>query len=440
MRSICWKNLRLLHPLWTGCLLLVATCLFPGAKAAAGTPAETRGMGARAIAMGGAFTGLADDYSALYYNPAGLAQIKGYPGHLEYLLVSPQVFVQEGGGSKEHFIDKWTKAPMLGLTIDLSDSLEFTNRRIVVGWGGLFPDNFKTVYKVRWGSFYDPYYPSYGDSSADQAMSLWIDGAVEMLPWLFIGGGIFLQIHGQEILMNVAVDTSLKPVVEQSTSRLEITSEVYPLAGVLIKPTDRLRIGLAWRKEVMFIAAGGNQMNLSIYLGPGRVISIPRGLVVPAQGHYRAEQYALGASYQVTDRFLLAADVTYYDYRPYHDEAGRPLSPPMKEIFVPRIGTEYYVLEALALRAGYAYRESPLREQAVGQPVNLLDNDVHTVSLGLGLFWDAFGLFEEPVQWSIFYALQILAPRTFHNVHEGEPDLRSSGCFHTFGFGIQFKL
>ena len=30
------------------------------------------GPGARAAAMGGAFTGLADDSSAIFYNPAGL--------------------------------------------------------------------------------------------------------------------------------------------------------------------------------------------------------------------------------------------------------------------------------------------------------------------------------------------------------------------------------
>jgi hypothetical protein len=33
--------------------------------------------GARAVSMGGAFTGLADDVSALYYNPAGLATLEG---------------------------------------------------------------------------------------------------------------------------------------------------------------------------------------------------------------------------------------------------------------------------------------------------------------------------------------------------------------------------
>jgi long-subunit fatty acid transport protein len=34
------------------------------------------GVGARALGMGGAYTGIANDYSAIFYNPAGLGQIK----------------------------------------------------------------------------------------------------------------------------------------------------------------------------------------------------------------------------------------------------------------------------------------------------------------------------------------------------------------------------
>jgi long-subunit fatty acid transport protein len=33
-------------------------------------------LGARALGMGGAYTGIANDYSAIFYNPAGLGQIK----------------------------------------------------------------------------------------------------------------------------------------------------------------------------------------------------------------------------------------------------------------------------------------------------------------------------------------------------------------------------
>jgi len=37
------------------------------------------GMGARPLAMGGAFVGLADDVNALFFNPAGLTRVQGLP-------------------------------------------------------------------------------------------------------------------------------------------------------------------------------------------------------------------------------------------------------------------------------------------------------------------------------------------------------------------------
>ena len=40
--------------------------------------APSMGIGARAIGMGSAFMPVADDYSAIYWNPAGLGQLKFY--------------------------------------------------------------------------------------------------------------------------------------------------------------------------------------------------------------------------------------------------------------------------------------------------------------------------------------------------------------------------
>ncbi|MFH1690909.1 MAG: outer membrane protein transport protein [Candidatus Eisenbacteria bacterium] len=58
-------------------------------------------VGSRAGAMGGAFIGLADDYSAVYWNPAGITQIKGMEvtatGHDVVSLASREGFVRFDG-------------------------------------------------------------------------------------------------------------------------------------------------------------------------------------------------------------------------------------------------------------------------------------------------------------------------------------------------------
>lgn len=42
------------------------------------------GVGVRAMGMGGAFTGIADDFSAAFWNPAGLAQIRHYEVYMSF--------------------------------------------------------------------------------------------------------------------------------------------------------------------------------------------------------------------------------------------------------------------------------------------------------------------------------------------------------------------
>jgi hypothetical protein len=63
-----------------GALLLSASVAFPQSLTKTGTTAAPFlkiGVGSRAIGMGGAFTATANDISAMYWNPAGLALING---------------------------------------------------------------------------------------------------------------------------------------------------------------------------------------------------------------------------------------------------------------------------------------------------------------------------------------------------------------------------
>ena len=59
------------------CVLSLAAAVTAAPGTSAGAGLETRGIGARGRAMGYALTGLADDWSAIYYNPAGLARLEG---------------------------------------------------------------------------------------------------------------------------------------------------------------------------------------------------------------------------------------------------------------------------------------------------------------------------------------------------------------------------
>ena len=69
--------------------------------------ADTYGICARAIALGGAFTAVAEDFSAAFYNPAGLAQIQENRAYREYVHTSPRIQVKkpDGGDLVTRFSD-----------------------------------------------------------------------------------------------------------------------------------------------------------------------------------------------------------------------------------------------------------------------------------------------------------------------------------------------
>ena len=61
----------------TGVLLVLTAALASNVDAQTGQILDEYGASAKSIAMGQAFTAVANDFSAAYYNPAGLTQIKG---------------------------------------------------------------------------------------------------------------------------------------------------------------------------------------------------------------------------------------------------------------------------------------------------------------------------------------------------------------------------
>ena len=56
-------------------LTLFALCLIPSRTVQASI-ADILGVGSRGTAMGMAYTAVADDYSAVFFNPAGLTQVE----------------------------------------------------------------------------------------------------------------------------------------------------------------------------------------------------------------------------------------------------------------------------------------------------------------------------------------------------------------------------
>ena len=76
------KRMRSLAP-----LLVIIVC---SAQLAFGSAFAINELGGRAQGMGGAFTAVADDPTAIFFNPAGIAYLKGMQVSMDMLIVAGQ--------------------------------------------------------------------------------------------------------------------------------------------------------------------------------------------------------------------------------------------------------------------------------------------------------------------------------------------------------------
>jgi hypothetical protein len=109
-QGILFKALKGFEILWKSISLLMLTLVILANTAHAEVDFDYlhgsdlgMGIGARAVSMGGAFTAVADDASAVFWNPAGLSQLTDnqiYLSGLKDQYVSNRRFGRDGIGTE----------------------------------------------------------------------------------------------------------------------------------------------------------------------------------------------------------------------------------------------------------------------------------------------------------------------------------------------------
>jgi long-chain fatty acid transport protein len=108
-------------------------------------------QGARAMAMGGAFAGLANDPSALYFNPAGITQLRGTNFYLGTTLIMPLATYKAPGTKVEYEQKSQTFTPInFYLTHSFSEKLAIglsVNNQYGLGtkWNANWPGRYLAV-------------------------------------------------------------------------------------------------------------------------------------------------------------------------------------------------------------------------------------------------------------------------------------------------------
>lgn len=405
------------------------------------------GVGAKASAMGGSFRAIADDWSAAYYNPAGLFYMTENELTINEVISNYQLkftpHVNYGGYPVGFYQGEiYNRYEILtNPTLGGYFKLPVSGRDIVAGLAIFQPFD----QNLSWGVF-SPL--NNGASLPGQQIEHNFDAvalnaviAVELMENKLsfgLSGGLLKGdlIYGGFFLRKNPADPDAS-YYERVASRPNdlITewqhSDGYGLgfnlrSGLLYKATEKLSMGLSYALPSSITIDGDSyfyyympdnpyyQLDDDVLFPNSENYILSHGDVYEAEGTFETEvklpgQLAGGIAYQVNDKLLIAGDMEMtfwsnfegyaFDYQfkdsaiSYNDEINtwmvEDLTLPVdwKNTISGSIGLQYAYTEKVFLRAGYAADQSPVEPGSLH--IAFFDSGLkHSGTLGLGLVFE----------------------------------------------------
>jgi long-chain fatty acid transport protein len=325
--------------------------------------------GAKAMGMGFAFTAQADDPSAIYFNPAGLTQLKG-----QNVMVGV-TYVRENGG-------EFTGTTPVDCTVSLKSETQkslnffipnmyYTNTNASTGFAygvGIFaPFGLGQEYN-------DPNTSIFRNQVTKiDLMTVVINPTIafKVNDVLSVGAGID-YLYGK-------VEYNKTPVLPFGSFKTELdgTGDAWGYNfGLLLKPSKNLKIGLNYRSPFHLQLKDGDfkaSDNTSAFPFPFSV-ALPMGETKASGKIELPATAALGVAYNL-DRLTLTADADWTFWSSYKElkitnasvaSYSSTARKDWKDVVALRLGAEYRVTDPLALRAGFVYDPTPVPADTMG--------------------------------------------------------------------------
>ncbi|HPQ69918.1 MAG TPA: outer membrane protein transport protein [bacterium] len=355
-------------------LSLLLTVLAP--LPAAGNPMDSYGFGARAVGMGGAYTGLADDFSAIYYNVAGLSQIQQNSFSFGFMMAKPflDLDLHPMDGATRQDARNLHELEKRQVNVDDVNGYNFgvaipLNKYFHLGVGIYLPEGL--VIRLRPHDSHIPTFIMHENRS--QRIVSHVGASVLLLPGLSIGGGASilsdskgtftfpLHANNRNLSLNPEQE-SQEPLDVDATLNLDFPLTATPFAGIMWRPKEWLRFGASYRDsfswnvtidadvgvyfenyvvdlseldsiapgvlplkgtvELSAPALGSQKLRVPVELSDleGKIAlnaSLPVSILVDVSDHWKPQQAAFGASADLGDAWTFSGDVTWYDWSAY---------------------------------------------------------------------------------------------------------------------------
>ncbi|MDP4190834.1 MAG: OmpP1/FadL family transporter [Bacteroidota bacterium] len=340
---------------------------------------------ARVMAMGGAFAGLANDPSAVYYNPAGITQLFGTHFSLGATYISPtSTFTGPAPSTTESKLKKKFFTPA---NFYFTQSL---GSNFFVGFGFNDPFGLGTEWEDDWVGRYRTTKTEIKTYNFSPVV------AYKISDMLSVSAGFTVSyadvLIGRKLQLLVPVGQT---VVQLPDANLELkghnTAFGYT-AGLLFKPMDNLGLGVAFHSQIKYDMKGDATTTVSPTTPAAVVAALPKGsitapLTTPAV-------LTIGGSYRVFSSLLFNADYQYNGWSSYdklevnfNDLPKSSTNPSVsvrdyKNSYILRAGSEYILNDQVALRGGILFDKNPIKDEKLDP--TLPDADRWAFNIGFG--------------------------------------------------------
>lgn len=382
----------------------LALALLAPASALA-NPLDMYGFGPRGAALGGAVGADIADPTAVYYNPAGLARLRGLSVEVGYQYAAPTLRTdgRDNGVEASHGVVGGVAAPgrVFGVPFALGVAFHIPDARL---------SQVLTPVQTQ------PRWELYGV----RTQRLFIGAAIAITPlrWLHLGGGVAFMASTEGSIEISGRISATNPDTSALTHTVDadLTAVRYAHFGAQAELGRGVSLGVAYRDEFRLSLGLDAALQGQITIGPAsnpRSFSIPGAYALRSQTltAFQPRQVVASAAWQINPRWRVGVDLTWNQWSRYEDPTaalevtldldippGLGVATPavpaptarvplrFRDTLTPRVGISYDAplgRHALALRAGYHWDPSPVPDQR--GVTTLIDTDRHVVSVGLGL-------------------------------------------------------
>ncbi len=354
------------------------------------------GFGARAVAMGGAFVGLADDYSAVFWNPAGIAQFgKTTMGMTGDLIMPGSAYELDMFGVQvvdAEMESKMYPAGLAGFSHPFSDKLVagigvYTPSGLGAKWDGADFAALTQGKKYKWESYI-------GVISISPAL------AYKISEQIFVGASLnlnygFFNIDRHAGTASVPIEEPPYSAIVDLGQYSESSSGwgVSGTLGLLIKPSDMFSFGAALRTPSKVMMSGEAEIPNLQYIG------------LPAESDFEREVtspmwLAGGLAFHPTEKLTFTLDVQFtnwsaldvleadFDEQYWQVMMGRSggdtLELHWEDAVQLRFGAEYQ-LDKVFIRGGYYRDPAPAPEETMNVLIPSYTFNAFTFGLGYAL-------------------------------------------------------